>query len=64
MPIEKLKPIAQSYWRLIKRNKRTYDSLDDTMKILVKELAKADVEHGVITIEEYGMYIGEAYTAE
>lgn len=56
-----LVPIAQSYWRLIKRGKKTYESLDDTMKVLVKNLAKADVADGVITLEEYEKYIGEEY---
>lgn len=50
-------PIAQSYWRLIKRERRTYESLDDTMKELVKTLATADVENGVITAEEYEQLI-------
>lgn len=50
-------PIAQSYWRLIKRGRRTYESLDDTMKELVKTLATADVENGVITAEEYEQLI-------
>ena len=59
-----LVPIAQSYWRLIKRGKKTYESLNDTMKVLVKELAKADVADGVITAEEYEKYIGEVYVAE
>ena len=58
-----LVPIAQAYWRLIKKGRKTYDGLDDTMKVLVKDLAKADVEDGVITEEEYEKYIGEAYVA-
>ena len=62
MPNKKLIPIAQSYWRLIKKGRKTYDGLDDTMKVLVKDLAKADVVDGVITEEEYEKYIGEAYT--
>lgn len=62
MPIEKLYPIAQCYWRLIKKNKRTYESLDDTMKVLVKNLAKSDVENGVITDAQYEQYIGEKYS--
>lgn len=57
-------PIAQSYWRLIKRGKKTYESLNDTMKVLVKDLAKADVADDVITKEEYEKFIGEAYDAE
>ena len=57
-----LLPIAQSYWRLIKKDRKTYASLDDTMKELVKTLAKSDVKNGVITAEEYKQYIGEEYT--
>ena len=58
-----LTSIAKSYWRLIKNDIRTYDSLDETMKPLVKTLAKTDVENGVITKEEYEKYIGEKYEA-
>ena len=57
-------PIAQSYWRMIKKERRTYESLDDTMKGLVKTLAIEDVEKGVITPERYEQYIGETYVAE
>ena len=56
-----LLPIAQSYWRLIKKDRKKYDSLNNAMKVLVKDLAKADVQNGVITQEEYEKYIGEAY---
>lgn len=56
-----LTPIAQSYWRLIKKGRKTFESLDDTMKGLVKDLARADVENGVITAEEYEHYTGEPY---
>lgn len=56
-----LVPIAQSYWRLIKRGKKTYDSLNEQMKELVKNLAAADVKDGVITDDDYEKYIGEAY---
>ncbi len=63
MDTKKLIPIAQAYWRLIKRGRKTYESLDDTMKVLVKDLAKADVADGVITADEYEQYIGEEYVA-
>lgn len=56
-----LVPIAQSYWRLIKAGRKTFDSLNATMKPLVKDLARADVADNVITAEEYEQYIGEAY---
>jgi hypothetical protein len=57
----KISAIAHSYWRLIKAGKRTFDSVPDTMKDQVKELAKTDVENGVITREEYKDYIGEEF---
>ena len=63
MPLEKLRPIAQSYWRLVKKNKKTFDGLDDNMKTLVRELAAADVVDGVITAEDYAQYLGEEYMA-
>lgn len=58
-----LVPIAQSYWRLIKLGRKTYESMNDTMKELVKDLAKADVADSVISAEEYEKYIGEKYEA-
>jgi len=59
-----LVPIAQSYWRLIKKGRKTFESLDDSMQPLVRDLAKADVKDGVITPEQYESYIGEDYVAE
>ena len=64
MSTEKLRPIAQSYWRLIKKNKKSYYGLDDNMKTLVKELAHTDVINGVITEEQYEMYINDEYVPE
>lgn len=54
-----VKPIAKSYWRLIKAGNRTFASVPDSVKEDVKVLAKNDV--GVITEEQYKDFIGEAY---
>lgn len=54
-----VKAIAHSYWRSIKRGTRTFDSVPASVKEDVRTLARADVEAGVISPEEYKMYIGE-----
>ena len=59
-----VKAIAHSYWRSIKRGARTFESIPDSVKEDVRTLAKADVQDGVITAEEYEQYIGEAYAEE
>ena len=59
-----VKAIAHSYWRSIKRGARTFESIPDSVKSDVRTLAKADVQDGVITAEEYEQYIGEAYAEE
>lgn len=55
--------IAQSYWRLIKANRRTFESVPVEQKENVKTLAKSDVVNGVITEDDYADYIGEPYVA-
>lgn len=66
-----IKAIAHSYWRSIKRGTRTFESILNSPKESVRELAddiralaKADVESGEITAAEYEQYLGEAYPAE
>ena len=56
-----VKAIAHSYWRSIKRGSRTFVSIPDSVKDDVYTLAQADVQNGVITIEQYEQYIGETY---
>lgn len=58
-----VKAIAHSYWRSIKRGTRTFDSIPASVVEDVRTLARADVESGEITAEEYEAYIGEAYEA-
>ena len=58
-----VKAIAHSYWRSIKRGARTFESVPDSVKEDVRTLARADVENGVITAEQYEQYIGEPYEA-
>ena len=57
-----VKAIAYSYWRSIKRGNRTFGSIPDSVKDDVRTLAKADVQEGVITPEEYEQYIVEPYS--
>ena len=59
-----VKAIAHSYWRSIKRGSRTFESIPASVKEDVRTLARADVESGEITAEEYEQYIGEEYVAE
>lgn len=54
-----VKPIAKSYWRLIKTGIRTFASVPDGVKDDVKLLAKNDVTDGVITEEQYKNFIEE-----
>lgn len=56
-----IKPIAKSYWRLIKADRKTFDSVPNSVKEDVKALAKQDVVDGVITPERYKELIGEDY---
>ena len=59
-----VKPIAKSYWRLMKAGRRTFDSVPDGVKEDVKTMAREDVAHGIITEEQYKDFIGEAFAAE
>lgn len=57
--------MAKIYWRRIKAGTRFFaDVPKDELKAEIIELAKADVESGEITAEEYEQFIGEAYVAE
>lgn len=56
-----VKAIARSYWRRIKDGARTFDSTPDALKDDVRELAREDVENGVISADEYEQLIGEPY---
>ena len=59
-----VKAISHSYWRSIKRGTRTFESITDSVKDDVRTLAKADVQEGVISAEQYEQYIGEPYPVE
>ena len=59
-----IKPIAYSYWRRIKDNARTFESVPSSVKDDVRALAQADVASGVITTEQYFELIGEEYPAD
>lgn len=59
-----VKAIAYSYWRSIKRETRTYDSVPASVREDVRTLALEDAASGVITAEEYEHYIGEPYPGE
>ena len=56
-----VKAIAHSYWRSIKRGTRTFGGIPASVKEDVRTLAKADVQEGVITAEQYEQYIGEPH---
>lgn len=53
--------MAKIYWRTIKRGTRSYASVPEELKAAVKALARADVESGEITEEQYAELIGEYY---
>lgn len=63
-----IQSIAHSYWRRIKDNARTFESLSTeakgkypSMRDQVLHLAKTDVENGVISAEEFEHYTGLKY---
>lgn len=56
-----VKPIAKSYWRLIKAGRKDYDTVPDSVKEDVLTLARQDVEAGEITPEQYNELTGEEY---
>ena len=57
-----VKPIAKSYWRLIKAGRKDMSAVPDSVKEDVLTLAKQDVADGVITPEQYKEFTGEDYT--
>lgn len=56
-----VKAIAHSYWRTIKRGKRTFESIPESVKEDVRTLAQSDVAEGEITVDDYKNYMGEDY---
>lgn len=56
-----IKSISNSYWRSIKRGKRTFDSIPTEVKDDVKILAQNDVISGVISKVQYKDITGEDY---
>ncbi len=56
-----VKAIAHSYWRRIKADARTFESVPASVREDVRALAQTDVANNVITADEYASYIGEAY---
>lgn len=57
-----VKAIAHSYWRSVKRGKRSFLEVHDNIKQDVKFLAQADVLNGVITQDQYEAYIVEEFS--
>lgn len=56
--------MAKIYWRRIKAGTRFFcDVPTDALKAEIKELAKIDVEAGIITAGQYAELIGEEYHA-
>lgn len=50
-------PIAAVYWRLIKKGKKNFDSVSETLKNDIKNIAANDFMNGQITEEEYNKLI-------
>ena len=54
--------MAKIYWRRIKARTRFFaDVPTEKLQDEIRELAKADVESGEITAEQYKEFIGEEY---
>lgn len=51
--------MAKIYWRTIKRGARTFAEVPAELKDAVKEIAKQEVEQGIISQEMYNKLIGE-----
>lgn len=58
------KTIAKSYWRSIKRGTKTFAQVPAALKPYVKDLAREDVEGGIITSEQYTELINEPFEEE
>lgn len=57
--------MAKIYWRRIKAGTRFYANVPtEELKTEIKELAKADVQNGIIAAEKYEQLIGEPYPTE
>ena len=57
--------MAKIYWRRIKAGTRMFINVPkDELKVEIRKLAKAEVENGDITIEQYEQYIGEVYVPD
>ncbi len=54
-------PIANVYWRTIKRGTRAFQNAPLNIQSDIRVLAEKDVEDNVITAEEYEQFIGEPY---
>lgn len=59
-----VKPIAKSYWRLIKTGNRVFSSIPENVKEDVLTIAKQDVDNGIITSERYTELTGDVYVIE
>jgi len=66
-----IQSIAYSYWRLIKAERKDFNSLSEksvnkkpAMKDQVLYIAKEEVKNGVITEAEFKKYTGITYTDE
>lgn len=56
-----VKPIAKSYWRLIKAGRKDFSTVPANVREDVLTLAAQDVADGVITPEQYKEITGEEY---
>jgi len=56
--------IGKIYWRKIKSEERTYESVPVSAKESVKDWAQDDVNNGVINDEQYFHIFGEKYVSE
>jgi len=61
---KKLSAVAKIWFKRIKAGTRTFDEVPDELKDDCKEYFRMDVENGVITVEQYEEYVGEAYEVE
>lgn len=56
--------MAKIWWKRIKAGTQVFSDCPEKYKNDVRELAKEDVENGVITVEEYEELLNEFYPAD
>lgn len=60
----KVKAVAHSYWRRIKDGARIFVMIPFSVQDDVRTLARAEVEAGTLSVEQYAALLGEDFPGE